>query len=391
MQKKYKVLHISTSGNLYGTERHILSIVKYSDKEKFEHWVSTPNKGYFNEVLDSLGIKHIIAGRIPHPTKKVSGFLTDNSYKSLVKHIRKEKFDIIHSHLISYGGFTGKIFSKAKIFHTRHGVFWSEDELKAISASSRSFQRIKNAMFDITIAIGEYEKKTMIKYLGYDEKKIRLTFNGVTTDEIVGHLDNSANKESLYGTKAPIVGAVGRLERQKGFHYFVEAAARVSEKYPDVQYVIVGDGSLRDELTELIKSLGLENKFHLITFKQNIFDYIKNMDIVVQTSLWEGISYSVLEPMALSKPVIALSTRNTSGVKEIIIEGKTGHLIFENYVEEMGNAIKKLLDDRTQMTAMGEAGFNRVKDFFTELRTAQDMDRYYLESLQSNKQDKRSE
>ena len=60
-----KVLHISPSGILYGTERHILSIVKYADKQKFQHFVVTPNLGNFNELLKNLNIPFFIAGRKP--------------------------------------------------------------------------------------------------------------------------------------------------------------------------------------------------------------------------------------------------------------------------------------------------------------------------------------
>lgn len=378
---KIRVLHISPSGNLYGTERHILSIVKYSDKNKFEHVVATPTTGYFNEVLNNLGVKNIHAGKIPFQKNKISWLWKDKSFKKLISVIKNEKFDIIHSHLISYGAFTGKLFSKSKIFHTRHGVFWSEDELKNISFITRLFQKIKSKIFNVTIAIGEYEKETMVKYLGYDINKIRVTFNGVTADEISEKLDSSCNKQQLFGTNDFVVGAVGRLERQKGFDVLVKAAAKVVKDYPNIQFRVIGEGSLREDLHGLRDSLGLQNNFEFMNYKSNIFDYVNQFDIAVQTSLWEGISYVVLEPMALSKPVIALSTLNTSGVKEIIVENETGHLIFENYVDVLSEKIISLYNDREKIRQMGEKGKLRVMEYFTEKRTAADMDKYYLASL----------
>ncbi len=381
MPERIKILHVSPSGNLYGTERHILSIVKYSDKNKFEHWVVMPERGYFNAVLDSIGIKNIIAGRKPGKKKRLPSLFKNMSYKKLIKLIKSENFDIIHSHLISYGAFAGRLFSKAKIFHTRHGVFWSEEELENITFFDKRFQALKNNFFDITIAIGEYEKKTMMDHLGYSEKKIRLTFNGVTINDITAKIDKSVSKKEIYGTESIVVGAVGRLERQKGFHLFIEAAAEVIKTVNDVKFVIVGDGSLKNHLETQIKKLGLEKNFELISYKENIFDYINNMDIVVQTSLWEGISYSVLEPMALSKPVVALSSPNTSGVKEIIVEGVTGNLIFDDYSKKMSSCLVELIGNRDKSVSMGKMGFDRVNNYFTETRTASDMEKYYLEAI----------
>ncbi len=374
-------MHISPNGELYGTERHILSIVKYSDRDKFEHHVATPVNGNFNLVLDKIGIKNEIAGRQPNKRNKASGFIESHGLRSLIRLIRREEFDIIHSHLNSYPGFFAKLLTNSKLVHTRHGVFWSETELNNIYFISKEFQKLKSRIFDITIAIGEYEKNTLINILNYNPEKIRLTFNGVNTSELLNKVDERINKQILFNTNDLIVGAVGRLEKQKGFHFLIDAAKDVTKKIKNVKFFILGEGSLRSVLEQQIRSLNLENYFFLLGYKENIYDYVNNFDVMVQTSLWEGISYVVLEAMALGKPVIALTTKHTSGVKEIIQDGTTGYLVDSDHPENIAMCILDIFCDINKLKKMGNESFRRVKNSFSEERTSKDMHDIYLELI----------
>jgi glycosyltransferase involved in cell wall biosynthesis len=377
-------LHISPSGRIYGTERHILSIVKYSDKNKFEHTVATPDRGVFNEELDRLGIKNEIAGRQHGYKSKVEGIFNKDALK-LLRLIRKGGFDIVHTHLNSFGGFMAKLAGVKRIIHTRHGVFWSDEELENISASDKKFQNIKNKVFDITVAIGNYEKETLINKLGYDPAKIRVTINGVNIEEIDSKTDKTKTKAELFGTEDFIAGAVGRLERQKGFHYLVEAARLVCGETDKIKFVIIGEGSYKEQLMKMRDGYGLTDKIIFIDYKNNVPDYVNRFDIKVLTSLWEGLSYAVQEAMALAKPVIALSSKNVSGVKEIIVNGKTGYLIEDDYEKNLAKYILELYNDNEKRLAMGMAGRERELKDFPERRTAEDMDKVYLELFGNKK------
>jgi glycosyltransferase involved in cell wall biosynthesis len=377
--RKIKVLHISPNGELYGTERHILSIVKYADRNKFEHCVATPVAGNFNQILAEIGVRCEIAGRIPNKKFKLGGMAESGGLYKLVKLVRKEKFDIIHTHLNSYGGFVSKLVSKAKVVHTRHGVFWTEEELRQLGFLSRGFQRLKSRVFDVTVAIGEYEKDSLVNILGYDPLKVKLTYNGVSAGEIKQRVKTGASKKDLFHTEDFLVGAVGRLEKQKGFDILLYAAKKVLENVSNVKFVIIGDGSLKNHLVELRKQLGLENKFEFVGYKKNIYEFMNCFDVMVQTSLWEGISYVVLEAMAMAKPVIAVTSENVSGVKEIIQHGKTGYLVDFDYSDRIGEYILELVYDRNKSANMGTEAYERVSNVFSEKRTASDMERTYLE------------
>jgi len=150
--KKHKILHISPDGVIYGTERHILSIVSNSDRNKFEHFVSVPREGSLTAALDEIGIKYFVGSRMPSKSNVVQGFWENGGFMKLFRTIKNNDFDIIHSHLVTYAGILAKFLGKKKLVHTRHGIFMTEEEISKISSIKKKFQKYKSDIFVKTIA-----------------------------------------------------------------------------------------------------------------------------------------------------------------------------------------------------------------------------------------------
>lgn len=380
--RKIRVLHISPDSVIHGTERHILSILKHSDRNEFEHFVVMPDDGDFKEELKKMNIGTFIAGRKHGYKGKLDGIMGKDTRK-LFKLIKENKFDIVHSHLNSYGGIVAKLAGAPSVVHTRHGVFWSEDELNNISIPLKYFQKIKSGIFDTTIALGEYEKKTLKEKFSYDENKIASTINGVDVEEINSKVDRTKTKLELFGTDEMIIGLVVRLEKQKGLDYLLDAVNLIKDRIDGIKFVIIGSGSMKEELTNKRNSMGLEEKIIFMDYKKNILDYVNNFDFMVLTSLWEGLSYAVQEAMALGKPVIALTSPNVSGVKEIIVNGETGYLIETDYVNELAKHILLLSNDCHKRSEFGKASMERERVHFPEWKTAEDMEIVYRDLYKS--------
>lgn len=350
---------------LFGTERHILSLAKHSNKDEFEHWVSVPREGTFTEALSENKIKYVISGRLHGKKYPWQGFFETRGFTNLVKLIRSEKFDIVHTHLNTYGGFIAKYTGAKNIVHTRHGIFWTEEELKKISFAKRKFQSFKSGFFEITIALSELEKNVMVEYLGYSADRIIVIYNGVTISEIQSKLTRGVTKKSLFNTDKFVVGSVGRFERQKGFNLFLDSIADIVKQISDIKFVIIGKGSLKKKLEEQIIELGLSNYVELMDYQKNIFDYINNFDLFVSTSIWEGVPYAILEAMALGKPLIAFTSK-LSGVKEMIENGKSGFLIENDYVNGLSSAISELYKNHESLKKISIGSKERIKERFSE-------------------------
>lgn len=377
---KIKVLHISPSGTLYGTERHILSIVKYADPEKFEHVIVTPTYGNLNELLKEINVTYIVAGRKPGYKNNLSTIFELKDFWQLYKIIKQGNFDIIHSHLNFYSCLTAKFAGGKKLIHTRHGIFWSEEELRDIGFINRYIQKKKSSIADITIALSKIERNTLVKYFDYPSAKIRIIYNGVSVPDIYSRLNTELNKSALFKTGKFIVGTVGRFERQKGFDILIEIARKVIDK-EDMIFIIIGSGNLEEKYRNMIRDLNLQNNVYLLGYQKNIFDYINSFDIFIQTSRWEGVPYVILEAMALKKPIVAISHPNVTGISEVVVNCESGLLIEDNFVDNTAEMILKLKNDRLLKNRLAENSFRRVGNLYTEENMSKDMHNIYQELI----------
>src|SRR5262249_31013234 len=137
-----------------------------------------------------------------------------------------------------------------------------------------------------------------------------------------------------------IVGAAGRLSREKGFERFVEAAASVRRALPGAGFVLFGDGPRRDAIRRHIPQHELEGCFVLAGFRDDVQRFLPWLDVAVSSSYTEGLPLVVLEAMAAGVPVVATAV---GGTPEAVLEGVTGHLVAPGDAAAIANRIVGLL------------------------------------------------
>lgn len=135
---------------------------------------------------------------------------------------------------------------------------------------------------------------------------------------------------------------VGRLEKQKAFHYAIEAFAKVAPLYPDFSLKIVGQGSLQRELTELVEKFGLQDRIDFEGFHRDIIPYFQGATATLLTSIYEGFPNVLVESIALGVPVISFDC--PSGPKEIIRNGINGYLVPPGDVDAFADALEKSVE-----------------------------------------------
>jgi len=205
------------------------------------------------------------------------------------------------------------------------------------------------------IAVSESDiKKGLDNNIGCPSKYILIRY-GIDQDKIKQEAVDAFTKEEL-GLEAtsPLVGMIACLKKQKNPLDFIRAAAVVLKKNPSVRFVSIGDGVLRQSMERLIKTEKLEGKVLLLGWRQDIYKIIPILDIVVLTSLWEGLPIALLEAMACAKPIVAY---NVDGVGEIVKEAENGYLTEENDVEALADKINILLQDNAFSARMGKTGY----------------------------------
>ena len=125
-------------------------------------------------------------------------------------------------------------------------------------------------------------------------------------------------------TNAPIVGCVGALVEHKGHRHLVHAAVDVVRAVPEARIVILGEGDLRDELTRLIRDLGLDRHVLLPGFRPDVLSLLKTFDVFVMPSITEGLGTSILDAMACGRAVVASAV---GGIPEVVVSEETGLLV----------------------------------------------------------------
>ncbi len=163
-----------------------------------------------------------------------------------------------------------------------------------------------------------------------------------------------------------VVAAAGRLSPEKGFDIFIAAAAQIAQVRNDVGFVVFGEGPLREELTQLIKSNSLEERFILAGFHANLETVLPAADIFVISSLTEGLPVVLLEAFLAGVPVVATAV---GGIPEVIENGTDGFLVPSGNAEQLALRIMDLLENPSLSEQMKIAGPRKIAaEYNTQLQ-----------------------
>jgi glycosyltransferase involved in cell wall biosynthesis len=224
-----------------------------------------------------------------------------------------------------------------------------------------SFSKWKYSRVDCFIAISEAVRERLVTD-GIPRARTAVVHDGVDVERIVALEPANVHAMLFLPTHAPIVGNVGALVAQKDQHHLIDAAAIVVRTVPDVRFVIVGDGELRQSLEEQIHRKHLERHVFLAGFRTDVLEMIKGFDLFALSSLHEGMASSLLDAMAASRAAVATAV---GGVPEAMADGETGFLVPPRDPEAMAARIVQLLQDDALRARMGEAGLRRARERFT--------------------------
>ena len=159
-----------------------------------------------------------------------------------------------------------------------------------------------------------------------------------------------------------IVGSAGRLSPEKGFAVLVEAAAIVTRSDPGVGFVHFGDGPLRATIERQIRDLGLQGRFILAGFRDDLDRFLPHWDLSVLPSYTEGLPNVVLESYAAGVPVVATAV---GGTPEAVADGVDGYLVPSGDPVALAGRILDVLKSGEARKAMGQRGRDRIQSRFT--------------------------
>ncbi|MCK5512598.1 MAG: glycosyltransferase family 4 protein, partial [Thermodesulfovibrionia bacterium] len=224
------------------------------------------------------------------------------------------------------------------------------------------------AYFTDTInALTELEKQDLTAYKVAQPAKVVVINSGLELERYRGISIDAGKKrnELRVGQDTMLVGMIGRLEPVKGPEYFIEAIYFITEKFPEVRFLIAGDGALRNELEFRCKKLNIFDKLIFTGWREDVPEILSVLDIVVVPSLNEAVGRILIEAGACGKPVVA--TR-VGGIPEVVQDNQTGILVPPRDAYELARAVISLLEDKNKRQKMGETAKNWVDDKFSASR-----------------------
>jgi len=212
---------------------------------------------------------------------------------------------------------------------------------------------------DSIVALSNGVAMDIQDFISQTQLPLYVIYNAGVDDRVFNLMQESLSKEEIFGS-GPKIMACGRLCKQKGFQYLLEAMVYIRRIVPATLW-IVGEGSERGFLQEKIRQLDLENCVYLLGFKTNPFKYMAAADVFVLSSLTEGFGNVLVEAMACGVPVV--STDCPYGPSEIIQDGVNGLLVSPADSRALATAIVRVLQDRQLAQTLIRNGKNRSMDF----------------------------
>jgi glycosyltransferase involved in cell wall biosynthesis len=167
--------------------------------------------------------------------------------------------------------------------------------------------------------------------------------------------------ETPFLVHRPVVLNAGRLSREKGCDLLIRAFASLSQRYPDWNLLILGEGSQRSDLEGLVAELGMRERISLPGRVKNPYDYFRKGDLFVLPSKYEGLPNALCEAMACGMAVVAANC--SPGVAEVVHDGINGLLAESENVDSLAGAMEKLMSDRARRASLGEQASLSVEPY----------------------------
>ena len=353
IDRKIKILQTIRQGNIGGGESHVLDLVSHLNKDIFEPVVLSFTPGPMVDKLHAMDIKTYVL-----ETEKPFNFLIWPKVKQI---FRQENFDLLHAHGTRAYSNT---FNVAKSLHipaiyTVHGWSFHADQNKIVKRLRLAGEEFLVNKADVTICVSQSNLADGKKYFSMPRSVV--IKNGINQQKFNPDSRFKNIREELGIEKDTLlVGFIARMTIQKDPFTLIKAAAKLPDT-ENIQFLIVGDGDLKEKTVQLAQECGVSHKIFFQSFRQDVPDLLNAVDVYCLPSLWEGLSIALLEAMAMKKTIIATAV---DGTKEVIQDAYNGLLIAPQNVDDLVNAILKVSRDKLLRNSLALNAYNTIQNDF---------------------------
>jgi L-malate glycosyltransferase len=297
----------------------------------------------------------------------------------LARFLRHARFDIVHAHDL----WSNLIAIPAARLARVPVIISSRRDLAHLAWYTPRRRKILRHLQSLSSAVlvnsGQIRDQ-LVHEDGFRPEFIRVVHNGIDVNHF-RHLTSERSKLFPGLENCTLIVSTGNMHTDvKGHPTLIEAARRICARFPEVKFLLIGDGKKRAEFESKVSELGLQPNFLFLGSRQNVPEILACCDMAVLPSQAEGFSNALLEYMATGLPTIAT---DIGGNPEVIENGVDGLLVKPNDPTALADAISSLLQDPNLASQLGAAGRERVRRHFDFAQLTSNIDALYTDLLQA--------
>ena len=339
VMRKLNIVHVCdhlgwAGSRMHGVKRLFAWMIPRFDRHRFNvSLISLRKRDPADSTLEDLGIDVAYL----HKSK-----FDPATLPALLKEIDRRTADVLHLH--GYGATTfGRLAAAIRRLPT---VLHEHANLTDTPWFQKIADRALAPYTDIALAVSRSTSEFVIKARLVPAERTKVVYLGVpleefsrprTTDEV-----SAARRALAIPSDALAVGTVTRLMPSKGNEYFIEAARQVVDRLPESRFYIVGEGELQGELEARARSLGLSDRLIFCGFRRDAAEAFAAFDLAVFPSLWEGTPLTVLEALAMGKPIVAT---DADGLQDVLTNDVDAKIVPRRDASALADAIVSLATD----------------------------------------------
>ena len=352
-RERLRVVELLASGTNGGAQEHVFNLVTRMDRERYDVSVCSLSPGPAVRKLERAGFSVCVIE---------AGDDDAAAIEAVAAHLAAVRADVVHNHMYRAEVVgTRAAWRVAETGLPRPLVVGTVHSSRVRAHEDRELIRALTPRMDHLIAVSRAIVRK-IEDEGRTGPPVSLIYNGVDLQRY-DHQEPCCTLREEYGLpeSGAIVGIVARLEPEKGHATLLEAWSLVLRHHPDATLLVVGEGSRHDSLVERARELGIEGRVVFTGRRDDVPAVTAALDVAVLPSYREAQGLSILEAMALSRPVVAT---NVGGIPEVVVDGLTGLLVPPHDADALAAAVCRLLADHPLADTLARAAHDLVHDRF---------------------------
>ncbi len=377
-----RVLHIITRMIVGGAQENtLLSVVGLDAMPEYDvTLLSGIDKGREGELLSQAReTTNLIV--LPEMGRSIDPFSDLAAFWKLYKLVKAGRYHIVHTHS-SKAGVLGRLAAWLAgtpiIVHTLHSLVFHDYQPWIVNRAWWLTKKICAPVTDYFISVSAVISEKAIAAGIAKPEKFRTIYSGMELDWFLNAKfdGDKVKREFDIPLDSPVVGKIARLFSLKGHDQLMDAAPEIVKRVPNVRFFLIGDGTLLEHLQERARGYGILDNFVFagLIDRTRIPEMISAMDVVVHTSLREGLARVLPQALAMGKPCVSF---DIDGAREVVINDHTGYLVEAFDSKGLADGIALLIEDPELRKQFGENGRLHVDPNFRAEKMVADISEVY--------------